>query len=131
MSDSSNLIITCSRTSVSLALSQHCYTILKISPGINPGVGYYILVLDFSLVLNVLRCLRFIKNLWYLYIFFWIKDKLVKCRHNLLLQKLYWDSSPRHNVTTLPDWAVERSNHYALETRHSKRWYTMCEKWFK
>ena len=63
VSDSSNLIITGSRISVSLSLSQYCDSILKISPRINPGVMYYIPVPDFSLVLNVLRCHRFIKNL--------------------------------------------------------------------
>ena len=28
----------------------------------------------------------------------------------------------------LPDCAVKRSNHYTIETRHWKRWYTTCEK---
>ena len=45
-----------------------------------------------------------------------------------LTSKAYEDSNPGHNVTRL---AVERSNHYTIETRYSKRWYTLCEEWFK
>ena len=49
----------------------------------------------------------------------------VKCRHRLILQKLYWDSKPGHNV--LPACGVARLNLCAVETTYSKHSCTCRE----
>ena len=48
----------------------------------------------------------------------------VKCRHRLILQKLYWDSNPGHNV--LPACGVARLNLCTVETTYSKHSCTTC-----
>ena len=49
----------------------------------------------------------------------------VKCRHRLILQKLYWDSNPGHNV--LPACGVARLNLCAVETTYLKHSCTCRE----